>query len=309
MGRARRVALVGETVDQVREVMIFGESGIMACAPPDRRPVWESGRKRLIWPNGAVAQVLSAHDPESLRGPQFDAAWADEYGCPAVDKGTNQPNLFFDAASSEGALPRASGGMRDDLIQMQYYRALLSHWGAPGVNPVSPVYGGPMVDLGHAHAWAWDARPYPAFPLREEVWADGPNHARGHWLNGRATAQPVEAVLAEIAGRAGLDLPDLDGVQGVVRGYALDSLSTGRAAIQPLMLSCGFDAAERGGRLAFRRRMARIAGVVEEAALAVEGEEPALVIQRGPKAEAAGGCAWLSGRRRRVSAWWPMAAP
>ena len=77
-GRARRVALVGETVDQVREVMIFGESGILACAPPDRRPVWEGGRKRLVWPNGAVAQVVSAHDPEGLRGPQFDAAWADE---------------------------------------------------------------------------------------------------------------------------------------------------------------------------------------------------------------------------------------
>ncbi|MEH7827592.1 DNA-packaging protein [Gemmobacter denitrificans] len=77
-GQARRVALVGETQDQVREVMIFGESGIMACSPPDRRPVWEATRKRLVWPNGAVAQVISAHEPESLRGPQFDAAWADE---------------------------------------------------------------------------------------------------------------------------------------------------------------------------------------------------------------------------------------
>ena len=77
-GRARRVALLGETVDQVREVMVFGESGLIACSPPDRKPQWEAGRKRLVWPNGAVAQVLSAHDPESLRGPQFDAAWADE---------------------------------------------------------------------------------------------------------------------------------------------------------------------------------------------------------------------------------------
>jgi phage terminase large subunit-like protein len=77
-GRAKRVALVGETVDQVREVMIFGESGLMACSPPDRRPDWEAGRKRLVWPNGAVAQVFSAHEPESLRGPQFDAAWVDE---------------------------------------------------------------------------------------------------------------------------------------------------------------------------------------------------------------------------------------
>ncbi len=77
-GAARRVALVGETIDQVREVMVFGESGILACSPPDRRPVWEAGRKRLVWPNGAVAQAFSAHDPEGLRGPQFDAAWVDE---------------------------------------------------------------------------------------------------------------------------------------------------------------------------------------------------------------------------------------
>ena len=58
--------------------MVFGDSGILACSPPDRRPRWHASRKRLIWPNGAVAQIFSARDPESLRGPQFDAAWADE---------------------------------------------------------------------------------------------------------------------------------------------------------------------------------------------------------------------------------------
>ncbi|WP_282128966.1 DNA-packaging protein [Roseobacter litoralis] len=77
-GRSRRVALVGETIEQVREVMIFGDSGILACSPPDRRPVWEAGRKRLVWPNGAIATIHSAFDPEGLRGPQFDAAWVDE---------------------------------------------------------------------------------------------------------------------------------------------------------------------------------------------------------------------------------------
>jgi phage terminase large subunit-like protein len=77
-GRARRVALVGETLDQVREVMVLGPSGIVACSPPDRRPEWQASRRRLLWPNGAVAEVYSAHEPDSLRGPQFDAAWADE---------------------------------------------------------------------------------------------------------------------------------------------------------------------------------------------------------------------------------------
>ncbi len=77
-GRARRVALVAETLDQGREVMVLGDSGILACSPPDRRPRWISGRNTLEWPNGAEARLFSAHDPESLRGPQFDAAWADE---------------------------------------------------------------------------------------------------------------------------------------------------------------------------------------------------------------------------------------
>ena len=77
-GRAKRVALVGETMDQVREVMVFGESGILACSPPDRRPSWSATRRCLTWPNGAEAMAYSAHDPEGLRGPQFDAAWVDE---------------------------------------------------------------------------------------------------------------------------------------------------------------------------------------------------------------------------------------
>ena len=77
-GRASRVALVGETLDQVRDVMVFGESGILACSPPDRRPVWQATRRQLVWPNGAEAKTFSAREPESLRGPQFDAAWVDE---------------------------------------------------------------------------------------------------------------------------------------------------------------------------------------------------------------------------------------
>jgi phage terminase large subunit-like protein len=79
-GACSRVALVAETLDQAREVMIFGPSGILAGSPPDRRPEWQATRKRLVWPNGAVAQIFSASDPESLRGPQFDGAWCDELG-------------------------------------------------------------------------------------------------------------------------------------------------------------------------------------------------------------------------------------
>ncbi len=79
--RAGRIALVGPTLGDVREVMIEGPSGLMALAAREAdRPVWQPSRHRLEWENGAVAYAFSAEDPDSLRGPQFDLAWCDEAG-------------------------------------------------------------------------------------------------------------------------------------------------------------------------------------------------------------------------------------
>ncbi len=75
-----RIALIGETHADAREIMVEGLSGLLAVHPAAARPRWEVSRRRLLWENGAVAQVFSAEDPESLRGPQFEAAWADEIG-------------------------------------------------------------------------------------------------------------------------------------------------------------------------------------------------------------------------------------
>jgi len=77
-GRAGRIALLGEDYAQAREVMIEGPSGLRAIGPDVARPKYEATRRRLLWENGAVATLYSANDPEALRGPQFDAAWADE---------------------------------------------------------------------------------------------------------------------------------------------------------------------------------------------------------------------------------------
>ncbi|HEV2263745.1 MAG TPA: terminase family protein [Stellaceae bacterium] len=77
-GRARRVALVGPTASDVRDVMIEGESGLLAIAGDDFRPRYEPSKRRLTWPNGAVALAFSADEPERLRGPQHDLAWCDE---------------------------------------------------------------------------------------------------------------------------------------------------------------------------------------------------------------------------------------
>jgi len=74
----RRIALVGETFLDVREVMIEGFSGLLSVHLPEDRPSWKPSIRKLEWPNGAVAQVFSSEDPESLRGPQFELAWSDE---------------------------------------------------------------------------------------------------------------------------------------------------------------------------------------------------------------------------------------
>ena len=80
-GGCRRIALIGPTLSDVREVMIEGPSGLRAIEPRGfQRPHYNSSRRRLEWPNGAVGLVFSAEDPDSLRGPQFDAAWCDEIG-------------------------------------------------------------------------------------------------------------------------------------------------------------------------------------------------------------------------------------
>ena len=288
-GRARRVALIGETYDQVRDVMIHGDSGILACSPPDRRPHWKVTERKLIWPNGAEAQAFSAQEPESLRGPQFDAAWADELGCAAIDKGTNQPNKFIDPKSAESSLPYYSNGQRDDFMQVQYLKAMLGHWSDPARNPVSSEYGGPMVDLSNAYVWAWDARPYPAFPNNRELWGDGENHGRGHWLNGRTGARTLASVVEEICLRAGVTDIDTSRLYGLVRGYLVDEVSDGRSAIQPLMLRFGFDAIERDGTLVFRHRDGLLTDRLDSGELALSPDLDGRVEQmRAAEAEMSG---------------------
>jgi phage terminase large subunit-like protein len=75
-----RIALVATTLSEARAIMVEGESGIIACSPPERRPVFEASLKRLRFPNGAQALIYSAQEPESLRGPQHSHAWCDEIG-------------------------------------------------------------------------------------------------------------------------------------------------------------------------------------------------------------------------------------
>ncbi|WP_374513165.1 glycoside hydrolase/phage tail family protein [Brevundimonas sp.] len=172
-----------------------------------------------------------------------------EFGCAAVDRGGNAPNLFLDPKSAESALPPSSTGARDDRMQRRALEAVLAHFAAN--NPVSPVYGGPM--LAAADAWCWDARPWPAFPGRADVWADASAWRTGHWLNGRL-AGDADDLIAAILRRGGLtsDMFEVAGTPGGVSGYVIDRPMRTRDALAPLVQALGLTLSERGGRVTVR---------------------------------------------------------
>ncbi|SFI66266.1 baseplate multidomain protein megatron [Celeribacter neptunius] len=252
--------------------------------------VWRYKDIRSWWQNAhheRIAGVRSA-TPTSWE-PQSKPIWFTELGCAAVDKGTNEPNKFLDAKSSESALPAYSTGRRDDFIQMQYLRAMLSYWGDAAHNPISETYAGPMIEMSRAHVWAWDGRPYPAFPSVSSVWSDGENYARGHWLNGRSTARSLADVVTEICARSGVTEVDTSELWGVLRGYHVNDIQGARAALQPLMLAYGFEAVDREGRLSFRSRTGKPGFALTEAQLAESEELDGLLERsRAPEAEVAG---------------------
>ena len=186
--------------------------------------------------------------------PKSKPIWFTELGCAAIDKATNQPNVFLDVKSSESKVPHFSSGARDDFIQYRFFQAHYGYWADEARNPVSPIYGGSMVDMSRAHIWAWDARPWPDFPDRLQTWSDGDNYARGHWISGRTGIATVASIVADVSEQAGFADYDVTSLSGAVQGYVIANPEAPRQSIQPLMLSSGFDAVEEDGAIAFRPR-------------------------------------------------------
>ncbi len=211
-----------------------------------------------------------------------------EMGCAALHRGTNQPNKFVDPKSSESQLPYHSNGQRDDVIQLQYLRAMYLHFADGANNPTSPIYGGDMVDMTRAHVWAWDARPFPFFPANAVLWSDGPNYELGHWLNGRATARSLASVVAEICAEAQVAPIDVSRLYDVVRGYSVDRTQSYRAILQPLMLAYGFDAFERNGVLHFVSRGYGLPLTLDPERLVQLGDDAPMERTRAREAEISG---------------------
>jgi Gene Transfer Agent (GTA)-like protein/putative tail protein len=221
--------------------------------------------------------------------PQGKPIWLTELGCPAIDKGANQPSVFPDPKSSESGLPYFSNGARDDLIQRRHLQAVLGAldpaFGDGALNPVSTVYGGRMFAPDAIHLWTWDARPYPAFPFLTDVWADAANWQTGHWLNGRLGAAPLDALVATVLADSGMTGADTGDLGEGPAGYVVDRPMAPRAMLDPLALAFSFDAAEQDGVLVFRRRGGEPVIELEEDDLVLPEDAAPALLTRGQESD------------------------
>ncbi|MCC6008807.1 MAG: glycoside hydrolase/phage tail family protein, partial [Rhodobacteraceae bacterium] len=238
--------------------------------------------------------------PPTAWMPESKPVWFTELGCPAVDRGTNQPNVFFDPKSSESFVPYFSRGWRDDAIQRAYLEASYLWWKEAENNPVSSVYGGRMVHVPECAAWTWDARPYPFFPALTDVWTDGANWRLGHWLTGRLGAVSLAALVRHLCLRAGMPAEriDVSGLWGAVEGYVIGALESPRASITTLARHFGFDAVENGGVIRFvMRGRAAAAGIgMDDLAVAQAGGSEMLELTRAQETELPQALKWQVAR-------------
>jgi hypothetical protein len=214
--------------------------------------IWRAKDLRGFWENihyDRPAGVRSAAPTAWI--PRSKPIRFTELGAPAVDKAANGPNVFIDPKSVESALPPFSSGARDDLAQRRTLEAVIAHWKDPAYNPSTGLYGGPMVQADRLYVYAWDARPFPFFPARADLWGDAPNWERGHWLNGRLTRAPLDALVGALC--AGVNA-DTAALKGSLAGYALDRPLSPREAIEPLADLFQFDVVETDDALSFRPR-------------------------------------------------------
>ncbi len=217
-----------------------------------------------------------------------------EFGCPAVDRGTNQPNVFYDPKSSESAVSYFSRGWPDEAVQRAYIEATLSYWGDATKNPVSTVTGQPMIDIAEAALWTWDARPYPDFPARADVWSDAANWRLGHWMGGRLGQVSLGALVRDLCRAAGLDasLVDVSELSAIVPGFTVAALESPRASISVLARHFGFDAVESGGKIVFRTRGRAAAMTITPDQLVGNGQAEVMELTRGQETELSQALKW-----------------
>lgn len=192
--------------------------------------------------------------------PESKQIWFTETGCPAVDKGPNQPNVFYDPKSSESAVPYFSLGIRDDFAQRAYIQSMVEWYDVNHTdyiadsNPFSTTFSHLMVDINRIMIYTWDARPYPHFPNSSNIWSDAPNWTLGHWITGRFNDVTLPGVIESIFQDYGFSDYRTPEVFGTLAGFMIDRTMSVREALQPLETAYLFDTWESGGQILTRSR-------------------------------------------------------
>ncbi len=229
--------------------------------------VWRAKDIRNWWKN-------AHHDRPNFARAAAPTAWVPkskpirftEIGCPAVDKGANAPNVFVDPKSSESALPPFSSGARDDQIQRRALEAVHDYWRAHNESAA----GVAMIDTDRLYVYAVDARPYPFFPARGDIWGDAGNWEKGHWLNGRLSRAPLGALVEALAAEGDV-AADAGALNGSLAGFVVDRPLSPRQMIDPLADVFQFDMVETQAGLRFQPRGGPNALTIGKAALVDDG--------------------------------------
>lgn len=186
-----------------------------------------------------------------------------EFGCGAINKGTNRPDKNF-------PVPFFSTESRDDRIQRSYYQAMVNYW-----RDNSPSG---MVDPTDMFAYGWDPRPYPIFPFRSDLFVDGQGYSTSHWLNGRIDNVFLEELVRVICAWVGLedqdlDLTDLENINVSLTGYPINTLASPREALSPLFSAFLFDGFESQDKIKFLTRRNISLSSINTDDLAITDEE------------------------------------
>ena len=169
--------------------------------------------------------------------PKMKKVWFMEYGFPSVDLCTNQPNVFYDESSSESAFPRGSKGMVDFQAQSDAIVTTENFW-----SKNSDIVENKFV-------WTWDARPFPFFPLKTDVWADCSNWQFGHWLNGKVMSCQVSDLVEFLLIRAGIENYEIRDVNGVMNGVVLKGLISYKTILGWVLLLYNLRIFQENGRI------------------------------------------------------------
>ncbi|MGV2432282.1 MAG UNVERIFIED_CONTAM: glycoside hydrolase TIM-barrel-like domain-containing protein [Rickettsiaceae bacterium] len=216
------------TIEQIKQGWVSGEGYDYYYEGKDKKPIAPD----YAWKNIEYWWNNYHYNPDGTRTewvPKMKKIWFTEFGFPSIDKSTNQPNVFYDPNCIDGGIPKYSSGRTDFSLQRKAIRATIEFW-----------ENSPIVEK--MFLWAWDARPYPAWPC-ENIWRDSNLWQKGHYINAKLSTSSLALILKEICIRNGYPKENIiiNKIDDHVEGLLLDQEHSIADVISLLRINYFFD--------------------------------------------------------------------